>query len=248
MDQILGLIDVFWEHLQNGTLPEWSYGNYLVLLVLVIVEGPIVTLLGAAAASAGLMRLPLVFLTVAAGNLIADIGWYCLGYFSKESTLLRYGRWLGLRRRHLARLRWGMRTYARRILLVAKFSTGFIVPTLVAAGLARVPVRRWFPIVFAGEMFWTTLLVLIGFYATEAIKRVEVGLHYLALGGFVVLVVLIIFLSHRAGRSMQAFEAGKDEDQPEDAGPPAEAADRDAVDTAHRQNGARRARKHEKTD
>ena len=162
MDQILGLIDVFWEHLQNGTLPEWSYGNYLVLLVLVIVEGPIVTLLGAAAASAGLMRLPLVFLTVAAGNLIADIGWYCLGYFSKESTLLRYGRWLGLRRRHLARLRWGMRTYARRILLVAKFSTGFIVPTLVAAGLARVPVRRWFPIVFAGEMFWTTLLVLIG--------------------------------------------------------------------------------------
>lgn len=204
MDFLTEAFDLFWENLRAGTFQEWGAWNYLILMLLVIIEGPIATLIGAAAASAGFMRVSLVFVTVAIGNFIADMGWYALGYYAKEEKLLRYGRWLGLRRRHLDRLQLGMRQHARKVLIIAKLSAGFIIPTLVAAGLARIPLRRWLPIVLFGEMVWTTVLVLIGFYATEAIKQVEVGLHYLAVGGALALIVLFLSLARRRLRPDQA--------------------------------------------
>lgn len=206
MEFITEALDLFWQNLRDGTFQEWGAWNYLILMLLVIIEGPIATLLGAAAASAGFMRVSLVFATVAVGNFLADMGWYALGYYAKEETLLRYGRWLGLRRRHLDRLQLGMHLHARKILLIAKLSTGFIIPSLVAAGLARVPLRRWLPIVLFGEMMWTTILVLIGYYATEAIKQVEVGLHYLAVAGALLFILLLVLLSRSRFRPDRAAE------------------------------------------
>jgi membrane protein DedA with SNARE-associated domain len=46
-------------------------------------------------------------------------------------------------------------------------------------------------------MIWTGSLVLIGFYATEAIKRVEAGVEYAALGGTVIFVLFLIFVGRR---------------------------------------------------
>ncbi len=198
-------LDLFWQTMQSGNIHEWGRGNYLLLFALIFVEGPIATMLGAAAASAGFMRLSLVILVAVAANLMADIGWYALGYFSKEATLIRYLGWLGLRHRHLDALRWAMRRHARKVLLVAKFSTGFAIPALVAAGLSRIPLRRWFPVVFLAGIGWSTLLALIGFYAVEAVKQVQVGLHYMAMVGLAALFALIIYLIRRGMRSTRSF-------------------------------------------
>jgi multidrug transporter EmrE-like cation transporter len=46
-------------------------------------------------------------------------------------------------------------------------------------------------------MLWTGSLVLIGFYATEAIKRVEMGVEYAALGGSIVFVSFLILVGRR---------------------------------------------------
>lgn len=198
-------LDAFWDTMQAGGIQEWGRSNYLLLFLLITVEGPIATLLGAAAASAGFMRLSLVILVAAAANLIADIGWYSLGYFSKEETLIRRLGWLGLRARHLDKLRWAMRRHARKVLLIAKFSTGFAIPALVAAGLSHIPLRRWFPVVFAAGVGWSTCLALIGFYATQAIKQVQAGLHVMALIGLAALFILVLYIARRGLRSTRSF-------------------------------------------
>lgn len=198
-------LDTFWETMQSGGIQEWGRWNYLLLMVLIAVEGPIATLMGAAAASAGFMRLSVVIAVSALANLIADIGWYSLGYFSNEETLIRYLRWVGLRPRHLAKLRWAMRRHARKVLLIAKFSTGFAIPALVAAGLSHIPLRRWFPVVFLAGVGWSTTLALVGFYATEMIKKVQMRLHYLALLGLFGVFILVLYLAHRSMRSTRSF-------------------------------------------
>lgn len=198
-------LDLFWETMQSGNIQEWGRSNYFILFLLIAVEGPIATLLGAAAASAGFMRLSLVILVSVTANLIADIGWYSLGYFSKESTLIRYFGWLGLRSRHLDKLRWAMRRHARKVLLVAKLTTGFAIPALVAAGLSKIPLRQWFPVVFLAGIGWSTLLALVGFYAVQAVKRVEMGLHYMALFGLALLFLLFLYLVRRGMRSTQSL-------------------------------------------
>jgi membrane protein DedA with SNARE-associated domain len=203
MDLLLKLTREFWVSLQSGQLPNLGGWNYVLLALFVTIEGPIATLLGAAAASAGLMQLDLVFVAASVGNLGADTLWYLLGYTGRIEWLFRYGRWLGLRPHHLGRLRRVMNDHARKILFVAKLTNAFIIPSLIAAGLARLPWRRWFPSILVGEVMWTGSLVLIGYYATEAIKQIERDVRYLAVIAPTVFLLALLWWFRRALRHKQ---------------------------------------------
>lgn len=181
----------------GGQIPEWGYWSYLALAVLVAVEGPIATLLGAAAASAGVMRPMLVFIAAAGGNLTADTLWYLAGYMGKIEWFIGIGQRMGLSRPRMEVLQNNMRKHAVKVLFFAKLSMSLMIPSLIAAGLVKARWRRWFPAVFGGEMIWTGALVLIGFYATEAIKRIEQGIEYVILGGTVLFVIFLVVMSRR---------------------------------------------------
>ena len=192
------LFQSFVQALRSGQLPQLGTWTYILLAVLVAVEGPIATLLGAAAASAGFMKPVWVFAAAATGNLTADSLWYTLGYLGKVDWLLRFGKKLGIQSHTLTRLENEMHDRAARILLVAKLTLSMMLPALIAAGLVKAPWRRWFPALLAGEMIWTGSLVIIGFYTTEAIKGVERGVEYVALVGAVVFVMFLVLVGRRA--------------------------------------------------
>ncbi len=212
MNSLFLLLQNFIAAIKSSQLPQLGYWTYLVLAVLVAIEGPVATLLGAAAASAGLMRPGLVFIAAATGNLTADTLWYSLGYAGNLGRAMRIGRRLGMRPEILVRLEQGMQKHAARILFMAKLTVSFMIPSLIAAGLVKVPWKRWFPALFAGEMLWTGALVLIGFYATEAIKRVEQGIEYLILALSVVFVIFMLWKGRHLLRAWLRLE-GKDKDK-----------------------------------
>jgi membrane protein DedA with SNARE-associated domain len=194
-------IFIFFQNLvqviRSGQLPQLGLWTYFFLAILVALEGPVVTLIGAAAASAGLLKPIWIFIAAAIGNLTADTLWYTVGYLGKIDWLLRFGRKLGIRPDILERLENGMRDHAARILFVAKLTLSLMIPALIAAGLVKAPWKRWFPAIFAGEMLWTGSLIIIGFYITETIKRVERGIEYAALGGAIFFVLFLIFIGKR---------------------------------------------------
>jgi membrane protein DedA with SNARE-associated domain len=202
-------INTLW---QNGQFPEWGIWSYLVLALLVAVEGPIATLLGAAAASAGVMRPVLVFLAASAGNLAADTLWYSIGYAGKLEWFLRFGRRLGIKPEQLEHLQHHMRKHATRILFFAKLSMSLMIPSLIAAGLVKAPWRRWFPAVFGGEAIWTGSLVLIGYYTTEAVKRVEQGVEYFILGASIVFIISIFWAGRRILRQSSEQDPATESD------------------------------------
>ena len=197
MNFLLKLLEDFSLLFRLGQLPEWGYWSYFALAILVAVEGPLATLLGAAAASAGVMRPILVFLAACAGNLTADTLWYSIGYLGKIEWFFRFGQRTGVNREHLERLQNNMRKHAVKVLFFAKLSMSLMIPSLIAAGLVKARWRRWFPAVFGGEIIWTGGLVLIGYYGTEAIKRVQQGVEYFILGLSLVFIIFIIFIGRR---------------------------------------------------
>jgi len=197
VNNIFNAIQIFILALKSGQLPQLGNWTYILLAILVAVEGPIATLLGAAAASAGLMKLDLVFISAATGNLTADSLWYTLGYLGKVETFQRFGQRIGVSRYLLERLEAGIQKHATRILFIAKLTVSFVIPSLIAAGLVKAPWRRWFPAIFTGEMLWTGALTLIGFYATETLKRMEKGVEYMALGGGLVFIFFILYMVRR---------------------------------------------------
>jgi membrane protein DedA with SNARE-associated domain len=183
--------------IKSGQLPQLGYWTYIILALLVAVEGPIATLLGAAAASAGLMRPMPVFIAAATGNLTADSLWYSLGYLGKTEWILKFGRRLGLRESLINHLKQNLLTHATKVLFLAKLTVSFVIPSLIAAGLLRIPWRRWFPALLLAETIWTGSLLLIGYYTTEALKRVERGVEYAVLGASIAFVIFAILAGRR---------------------------------------------------
>ncbi|MEW5961330.1 MAG: VTT domain-containing protein, partial [Chloroflexota bacterium] len=139
-------------------------------------------------ASRGAMRPGWVFVAASLGNLGADIGWYTLGYLGRFEVLAKQIGWLRQHRARIAHLERELRQHAVRILLLAKLTLSMVIPTLIAAGMARVPWQRWLPTLVLGEFLWTGILVVGGYYLGESIKRLEQGLQFLAVGGAILLI------------------------------------------------------------
>ena len=198
VDNLILLLQNLVAALKSGQLPQLGYWTYILLAMLVAVEGPIATLLGASAASAGLMHPTLVFLAAAIGNQASDSLWYPLGYLGKTEWIFHVGRRLGLRPSLMEHIKKNMLQHATQVLCLAKLTGRFTIPTLVTAGLLRVPWRRWFPALILAETLWTGSLVLFGYYATEALKHVGQRVEYAGLAASILFLVFIIF----AGRSL----------------------------------------------
>ena len=180
-------------HSIPGQTASWGGWAYILIAVLVAVEGPITTLAGAVAASTGYLNPVLVFVSAAIGNLTADTLWYSLGYLGKIEWLVRYGTWFGIKESSLTRLQQDIYAHIHKLLFVAKLTLGLVVPTLIAAGLARVPFKRWFGVLFAAECLWTGALVLLGYYFGSMIQHVETNLRWMSVGGGVIFVAIVIY-------------------------------------------------------
>ncbi len=173
----LDAIQALWRNLQAGILPDLGSWSYILLGLLVATEGPLSTLIGASAAAAGLLDWRWVLAATVVGNVVGDCVWYTVGYMGRMRWLYEHGRWFGMRPHHVARLEREMQQHARKLIIFAKIAYGLIVPTLVAAGMARVPWRRWFPVVFVVETLWSILLVWVGFHTTAFIQDFEHAIH-----------------------------------------------------------------------
>jgi membrane protein DedA with SNARE-associated domain len=180
--------------LHAGIYPDFGTWTYILLGVLVATEGPLSTLLGASASAAGLLDWRWVLTATVIGNVAGDCIWYFAGYLGKMSWLYEHGRWFGMRPHHVARLEREMRAHATKLIIFAKIAYGLIVPTLVAAGLARVPWRKWFPVVFVVETLWSILLVWVGYHTTAFIADFEQTIQAV---GIAILVAVVIFIVMR---------------------------------------------------
>lgn len=183
---------------------DLGYWAYLLLAVLVMVEGPVATLAGAVAASAGIMNPVGVFLSASLANLLADCLWYTLGYLGKMEWVHRYGGFVGVRESMVARIQIDIQKHAAKLLFLAKLTLGFTIPSLVATGLARVPMRRWLGVLVVGETMWTGTLVVLGYYFGKYAQTLERGIEMIALAGvFIFAVLLFFYISRQRKKSVE---------------------------------------------
>lgn len=169
------IIQLFGHHLQQGEFLDLGFWNYPLLGILIVLQEPVFTLLGARAAATGSLHPAGVFTTAVTVNVVVDF----LSYLAGSSRLLtrwRFRLWgyrLGPSRRTLLRFQQAMRTHAIKALVLSQFSPGLAIPALVAAGMSRVPWRRWFPVVVLAGATRSIAYVLIGYHATHALNKIN---------------------------------------------------------------------------
>lgn len=197
IEQVLGFGQNFWAALSSGNASSAHLWFYVVITLLVMVEGPISILLAAGASSAGFLEPLPVFVAATLGNVIADVLWYGVGYIGKIDWLLRRRGWFGVDAAKLDLFRQVIHQQAVKLLIFAKLTNGLIVPVLIATGLARVPWRKWLPIIFVTNLLTSLVMVALGYYMASSLLRIQEGLGYAAIAASILFLLAASFYVRR---------------------------------------------------
>lgn len=181
-----------WLQTLIGGIQAWpqEMWAYVLIVVFVMLEGPITILFAAGISASGYLQPLLVFCFASLGNLIADFLWYSLGYFGRVERLERLFKFLRINPQKISRLRRVVNRHAVKLIIFGKMANGVIVPVLIATGMARVPLRRWFPVIFVTNLLVSAAYVLVGYHLTSNLVKVQHGIRYFTI--FAVLIFLLV--------------------------------------------------------
>ena len=141
-----------------------QYG-YAALVIGSMAEGETITLLGGVAAHQGLLKFPLVVISVALGGMIGDQLLYLLGRRFGGKLLKRFSH-------HQARIRKAQRMIQRRpylFVIGTRFMYGFRVIGPLLIGASRLPPKVFLPLNILGALVWALLFTTLGYLGGEAI-------------------------------------------------------------------------------
>jgi membrane protein DedA with SNARE-associated domain len=182
----------------EGVLPDLGAWSYVILVLLVFVEGPAATLVAATMAAAGILRADLVFLFSVIANFLADVFWYLVGFSAGQGGRVSRLGWLQRRMAQIESVEQALHGRAAQMYLLTKLSLGLLtIPVLIASGLARVPWLRLFVVSIVVEPLWNGLLVLAGYRLGDSVAEMERELRIVAIGGSVLIFVVLLLLYRR---------------------------------------------------
>jgi len=185
---------------------------YFGLAILSVLQGPIVILLGAAAAATGVISPIGVFIAVTIGNLSMDIIWFMIGRLGKIAWIVRF-RWLRANLETIESMKGRLFRQTPQIVALAKLSSVFVLPVMVAAGLVKLPWKRWFPTLFIVEVVKNVLLIFLGYYAVISISQLQKGLSILAIAGSILSIIIPWWLFRRSmNKGNKALKLPREQD------------------------------------
>lgn len=188
---------------------------YILVVVLVAFEGEATILLAAGAASTGYLNPFGVLCAVTLGNVVSDVGWYALGYYSKIDWLVRRLHWLGVTAEKVNAARQIVGQDAIKLLIFSKLTNWITIPALIATGMAKVPWKRWFPLIVISNFLIGASVMALGYFAASSIMQIQSGLRYAALG-FTLLFILVTMIYVRRLASRKNIFAELEKTDPVD--------------------------------
>jgi len=147
--------------------------KYLFLFPVVVVEGPIITVIAGFLSSLGLLNIFIAYAVVVVGDIAGDIMYYALGYYGKQRFINGWGRFLGITLERVERLEKHFEKHSGKTLVIGKLSHGVGAIVLVAAGIARMPFRKFVWYNFIPSLPKSLILLLIGYYSGESYIKVH---------------------------------------------------------------------------
>lgn len=195
MESIVEIAVRFWADFQQGILPDLGTWNYMLVAFFMLFQGRISAVLGGIAVAAGYLNLLPIILVALLARLFVDLFWYNVG---STGQINRVGQRFSAYQKVADRVESGIQRRPVQFILLAKLSNGLSLPAVIAAGNAKVPYKKWLPASFTGEVLWTLPLLLLGYFATDALSQLEGGLTYITFGTTAIFVLVFLFPMFRA--------------------------------------------------
>jgi len=154
--------------------------RYAIVYPLAVAEGPVLMLISGFLIRTGFFNFWPVYLLLMAGDLTGDVIWYFVGRHGARPLIERYGWLLNVSEGNVEKVERLFHKHQTKILFISKITMGlgFSLATLIAAGAARIPFKKYLAINFAGQFIWTGLLVGAGYFLGYLYTLVDVSLRW----------------------------------------------------------------------
>lgn len=169
--------------------------GYPTMLFLMIVEGPIATVLGAFAASLGFFNAFLVFFLSIFGDILGDIILYSIGFYGGMKTLAKAQRILKIKSATMEKIEKLFSRHGKKIVFAIKSTTGLCWITFITAGAVKMKFKDFFWSSFLGGIVWSGFLVIIGYFFGFAFKKIYDWLSYVQYAALIVFLAFVALYS-----------------------------------------------------
>ncbi len=163
--------------------------GYIFMFLLMIVEGPIVTMAAAFLASLGLFSLPFVLFISVFGDLVGDFLWYSIGRRWGLSFVRGPGKYIGITENTIQKMDRFFERHGGKTIFFVKSTTGLCLVTFVAAGVARMDLKKFFWYSLLGGFVWSATLVGLGYFF--GVLYAEIA-QYISWAGWIVGILAIL--------------------------------------------------------
>ncbi|MCL4378138.1 MAG: VTT domain-containing protein [Actinobacteria bacterium] len=175
-----------------------KYG-YPIIFLLVVYEGPLITIISSFLAASGLFNVFIIYPLVVIADLTGDIIWYYVGYFGREKIITRWGRFLGLpysRMDKFEKINERFKNHQGKILFSAKVTHVIGFPFLIVAGIFKWDIKKFMWFNFLATLPKSLLWVIIGYFFGQASVTISKYLKYSTFIsiGILILSILIYFI------------------------------------------------------
>ena len=167
-----------------------SFWGYPTMLFLMIVEGPIVTIIAAFLASLGYFNIFAVFALSVAGDVIGDIILYHIGYFGGQKILPKVEKFLKVSQSTVEKLKQKFHEKSGKIIFYVKSTTGLSYITFITAGTLRMRLSKFVKFSILGGLVWSSFLVVVGYFFGYAAEQIS---QYLKYAGYLIFAAAVIF-------------------------------------------------------
>lgn len=177
--------------------------GYAIMIILMIIEGPIVTYVAAFAASLGIFNIYYVFFISFFGNILSDLIVFYIGRIGKLYVIDKYvSHWLKAKR--IKKIRKYLHENPGKTIAAVKLTPPLPVPGIMLIGASELPLKTFLKYSAIVTFFYSLSMTILGFYSgiyfVAMLKYVK-DITYL-IGGFVLLVVIIYILLRDTSRAV----------------------------------------------
>jgi len=181
--------------------------GYPLMLLLMILEGPIVTLGAAFMASMGFFNVFIVYGLSVLGDMIGDIILYSIGYLSKKGILPKNKKVLRSDSKVIRAIEKSFEKKGSQIIFFTKATTGLCYVTFILAGMAKLDFKKFLLYSFLGGLVWSGFTVIMGFYFGEVAEQIN---RYIKFGGWIIfglaLLILSLFIIYKKSKAIKDYK------------------------------------------
>ncbi|MFH0739801.1 MAG: VTT domain-containing protein [bacterium] len=167
---------------------QWAiHHGYFLIFLIMVVEGPLITIASAFASSLGYLNVFVIFSLAFAADLVGDFVWYFTGYLTRLAVINKYGHYFGLSEERIEKLKKLLEKHSKKVLLAIKISPVASPLALAIVGNSKFPFKRFIKVASLISIPKTLFFIFLGYFFGSSYTAIS---QYANNKGYVLLIFL----------------------------------------------------------